>query len=263
VSEFFSNVPEIIRAASKDSFSLIALVVLVVGFMTYQLFIAKSSSELTRVFVFLCVGVGGVFFVVVMLGVYLYKQELSSDAPPTPGRTAADSVQPNLQGLVDPSRVTPSIPTPITQTTPAPLLAAQRPAVRLGSAAPRHNVPVLTAMFGTVPGLQLLVGGDVVNGVNLSVQTAVRFGNVGGDMFFANLMEPVYRDQQGLLSTYTPVRTIRSNPENILQTVDVLAVPYYALENSFSLGSTTFTPVFTVFVYLNNQLAAQSTPIQY
>jgi hypothetical protein len=104
--------------------------------------------------------------------------------------------------------------------------------------------------------MQIFIPGTITNASGKTLQITVKFNYQNGPPLFANQQESTFRDVSGLVATGTRPQTVGSNSESLSNVS--LSLPYYALNFVQTGGQRVYQLSFTVYVYIDNQLAAQS-----
>lgn len=158
--------------------------------------------------------------------------------------------------VTNPPSPNPAPTPPITPPAPpSPAIAA----VTLGTPTIVHNIPV--PGFGAMPGMRIIVPGQVTGGVGHALQIVVHFTYYGGPPLLANPNERTFRDVSGLVATGTPSTPIGTDDED-LSSVQIM-IPYYALNFPPNNGFGTYNLAIVVMAYLDGQIAAQSPPVPF
>jgi hypothetical protein len=141
--------------------------------------------------------------------------------------------------------------------TPATPEASGVPSATILGVRHEHNV-VTPSPMGPGPGMRITVNAELRDAARRTAQLVVRFAYANGPPLMANPQEMTFRDAAGLVAVGTPPRVLGSDRESL--TEQVLMIPYYALNFQPTQGMAAYNLMLTAFVYVDNQIVAQSPP---
>lgn len=136
-----------------------------------------------------------------------------------------------------------------------------QPGVQVGIPAITFNVQVQPPAGGgpfPMPGLMIVVPGQIVNSVGRHVQLVARFTGPNGQPLVANPQEHFYRDVAGLVATGTPDITVGQASVNLAPFY--FLIPYYALNLMPTNGQANYQLFVTVSVYVDSFIVFQTAP---
>jgi hypothetical protein len=152
--------------------------------------------------------------------------------------------------------LSPPTPIPVPKPTPPPKPVAA-PHVTVGTPQILHNIPVKANVpFGTAPGMQIAISGDVTGGAGHILQVVAHFNYLNGPPLLANPQEQIYRDVTGLVATGIPATPIGTDSEDLSRLT--MSIPYFALNFPSTNGMNSYNLSLSIAVLLDGVVATQT-----